>query len=79
MSNEPDDILLAVTELRTHFRTDDGDVRAVDGVSFTLRRGRVLAMVGESGCGKSVTAYSILRLIQPPGKIAGGDRRGAAR
>jgi oligopeptide/dipeptide ABC transporter ATP-binding protein len=73
MSTEANDILVAVTDLRTQFRTDEGFVRAVDGVSFTLRRGRVLAMVGESGCGKSVTAYSILRLIQPPGKIVAGS------
>jgi oligopeptide/dipeptide ABC transporter ATP-binding protein len=65
--------LLEVTDLRTHFRTDEGEVRAVDGVSFTMRRGRILALVGESGCGKSVTSYSILRLIQPPGKIVGGS------
>src|SRR5687768_714934 len=69
------DILLEVRDLRTHFRTDEGEVRAVDGVSFTMRRGQVLALVGESGCGKSVTSYSILRLIQPPGKIVGGSAR----
>jgi len=67
--------LLEVIDLRTLFRTDEGDVRAVDGVSFTMRRGQILALVGESGCGKSVTAYSILRLIQPPGKIVGGSVR----
>ncbi|MBI1336116.1 MAG: ATP-binding cassette domain-containing protein [Phycisphaera sp.] len=58
--------------LRTYFRTHEGEVRAVDGVSFKMKRGSILAIVGESGCGKSVTAYSILRLIQPPGKIVGG-------
>lgn len=68
-----DDTLLDVSDLRTYFDTDDGEVRAVDGVSFRLRRGRILAMVGESGCGKSVTAYSILRLINRPGRIAGGS------
>ncbi len=66
------DVLLEVKDLRTHFYTDDGVVRAVDGVSFRVHRGRILALVGESGCGKSVTSYSILRLIQPPGKIVGG-------
>jgi peptide/nickel transport system ATP-binding protein len=64
--------LLAVEDLRTHFRTIDGIVRAVDGVSFTIGGGETLAIVGESGCGKSVTSMSILRLIQePPGKITG--------
>jgi peptide/nickel transport system ATP-binding protein len=65
--------LLSVEELRTHFFTRDGVVRAVDGVSFTVARGETLAVVGESGCGKSVTSLSILRLIaSPPGRIVGG-------
>jgi oligopeptide/dipeptide ABC transporter ATP-binding protein len=72
MVEDPDDILLEVTDLRTTFRVDGQEHRAVDGASFAVRRGRVLALVGESGCGKSVTAYSILRLIQPPGRIDGG-------
>ena len=67
------DMVLSVEGLRTEFRTDDGTVRAVDGVSLGLARGRVLALVGESGCGKTVTAYSILRLIRPPGHLAGGS------
>jgi oligopeptide/dipeptide ABC transporter ATP-binding protein len=58
--------------LQTHFQTEEGTIRAVDGVSLALTRGKVLAIVGESGCGKSVTAYSILRLIRPPGRIVGG-------
>jgi oligopeptide/dipeptide ABC transporter ATP-binding protein len=65
--------LLKVEGLRTYFKTDDGLARAVDGVSFHLRKGETLGLVGESGCGKSATALSILRLIpDPPGKIAGG-------
>ena len=71
MTRAPD-IVLEVDDLRTYFSTDEGEIRAVDGVSFTVPRGRTLAIVGESGCGKSVTAYSILRLIQPPGRIVGG-------
>jgi len=68
--------LLEVSELRTHFATDDGEFRAVDGVSFTLFAGRTLGVVGESGCGKTVTAHSIMGLVpQPPGRIAGGAVR----
>jgi oligopeptide/dipeptide ABC transporter ATP-binding protein len=68
--------LLEVHDLRTTFRTDGGLVRAVDGVSFHLEEGETLGLVGESGCGKSVTALSILRLIpRPPGEISGGPIR----
>ena len=67
--------LLEVENLQTHFRTPEGVNRAVDGVSFSVGSGETLAIVGESGCGKSVTAMSILRLIpEPPGKIAGAIR-----
>ena len=65
--------LLRVEGLKTHFHTRDGVVRAVDGVGFDVRAGETLAIVGESGCGKSVTAMSILRLLpMPPARIAGG-------
>ncbi len=66
--------LLRIDSLRTHFHTRDGTVRAVDGVSFDLERGETLCIVGESGCGKSVTALSILGLLpMPPGAIEGGQ------
>ena len=68
--------LLEVHELRTHFAVEGGEFRAVDGISFTLATGRTLGIVGESGCGKSVTALSIMGLVpQPPGRIAGGAIR----
>jgi peptide/nickel transport system ATP-binding protein len=72
--------LLRVHELVTTFRTADDVVRAVDGVSFDVPEGATLGVVGESGCGKSVTALSILRLVpSPPGRIEGGriEYRGA--
>jgi len=64
--------LLAVEELRTHFFTRLGAVKSVDGVSFAVRRGEVLGLVGESGCGKTVTGFSIMGLVDPPGRIVGG-------
>jgi peptide/nickel transport system ATP-binding protein len=68
--------LLTVTNLKTHFFTDEGVIRAVDGVSLTIDKGETLGVVGESGCGKSVTALSIMRLIpQPPGRIVEGEIR----
>ncbi len=67
-------MLLDVRELRTYFYSDSNIARAVDGVSFTVRTGKTLGMVGESGCGKSVTALSILRLVpSPPGRIVSGQ------
>ena len=68
--------LLDIIDLETHFITDEGRVKAVDGVSLTLNEGDTLGLVGESGCGKSVTALSIMRLVpDPPGKILGGEVR----
>jgi len=67
-------ILLAVKNLSTHFFTEEGVAAAVQEVSFTVKKGKTFALVGESGCGKSVTALSIMRLIpHPPGEIVGGD------
>jgi peptide/nickel transport system ATP-binding protein/oligopeptide transport system ATP-binding protein len=69
-----DENLLEVKDLKTYFYTEDGVVPAVDGVSFSIKKGETLGIVGESGCGKSVTALSIMRLIQtPPGKIISGQ------
>jgi len=65
--------LLEVNNLQTHFPTRAGLVKAVNGVSFHLDCGELLGLVGESGCGKSITALSVMRLIAPPGKIAGGE------
>ncbi|HEY3082684.1 MAG TPA: ABC transporter ATP-binding protein [Chloroflexota bacterium] len=65
--------MLRVKSLKTHFFTADGVVRAVDGVDFAIKRGQTMGLVGESGCGKSVTSLSIMRLIAPPGKIVGGE------
>jgi peptide/nickel transport system ATP-binding protein len=68
--------LLEVRDLRTHFRVEGGEFAAVDGVSFSVEAGRTLGIVGESGCGKSVTALSIMGLVpRPPGRIAGGEIR----
>ncbi len=68
------DILIEVKGLKTHFYTDEGVSPAVDGVDYSVKKGETLGVVGESGCGKSVTALSILRLIpEPPGKIVAGD------
>jgi oligopeptide/dipeptide ABC transporter ATP-binding protein len=66
--------VLQVENLRTHFHTRAGIVRAVDGVDLDVSEGRTLGVVGESGCGKSVTALSIMRLIDPPGRIEPGSR-----
>ena len=67
------EVLLQIRDLHTSFYTHDGVVKAVDGVSFEVRRGEILGLVGESGCGKSVTSFSILRLVGAPGKIDSGE------
>jgi peptide/nickel transport system ATP-binding protein len=67
--------VLEVSDLRTHFFTRDGVVKAVDAVSFHVDRGEVLGLVGESGCGKSVTALSVLGLLSHPGRIVSGAVR----
>ena len=69
---ESKEIILDVEDLITYFYTDEGIVKAVEGVSFQIFRNDVLGLVGETGCGKSVTALSILQLVRPPGKIVGG-------
>jgi len=70
MAGEP---LLEIKDLKTQFFTDDGIVRAVDGVTFTMKRGETLCVVGESGCGKSVTARSILQIVDYPGRVVNGQ------
>jgi peptide/nickel transport system ATP-binding protein len=71
-SNQP---TLEVNDLQTHFFTKAGVVKAVDGVSFSVGKGEVLGLVGESGCGKSITGFSILRLVDAPGRIVSGSIR----
>ncbi len=73
MATKEDDKLLEVRNLQTHFFTEDGVVKAVDGVDLTIKRREVFGLVGESGCGKSVTSLSIMRLVGPPGKIVEGE------
>ena len=72
MNNSPDN-LLEVTNLHVHFHTDQGIVKAVDGATFTIPRGKTVCVVGESGCGKSVTARAILQVVDEPGRIVNGS------
>ena len=68
------DNVLEIRDLATHFYTHDGVVKAVDGVNYEVREGETLGVVGESGCGKSVSALSVMRLVaDPPGKIVRGE------
>ncbi|OQY26897.1 MAG: methionine ABC transporter ATP-binding protein [Anaerolineaceae bacterium 4572_5.1] len=73
MTNNTTQALLEVRNLKTYFFTDDGVVKAVDGVDFEVYEGEVLGLVGESGCGKSVTSFSVLQLIDDPGRIVDGE------
>ena len=75
-ADRPEDVALEVRDLQTYFYTRQGIVKAVDGLSFDLRKGETLGIVGESGCGKSITALSVMRLVpDPPGRILGGSVR----
>jgi ABC-type dipeptide/oligopeptide/nickel transport system ATPase component len=73
MNSNGYETILLVRNLKTYFFQDEGIVRAVDGASFDVYRGKSLGIVGESGCGKSVTALSILRIVQRPGRIVDGE------
>ncbi len=71
MNNQ--ELIIEVNNLKTYFKLDEGTVKAIDGATFNIRRGETLGLVGESGCGKSMIARSILRIIDPPGKIVDGQ------
>ncbi|NSW53418.1 MAG: ABC transporter ATP-binding protein [Anaerolineae bacterium] len=73
MTEQHNETILAVKNLKVFFYTDDGVVKAVDGLDFELRHGEILGLVGESGCGKSVTSFSIMQLVDSPGKIVDGE------
>ena len=73
MSEKTNGVLLQIKDLKTYFFTDEGIARAVDDVSLTLNEGETLGIVGESGCGKSVTSQAIMQIVPPPGKIVSGD------
>src|SRR5512139_3806808 len=69
----PMEQLLSVRDLRTYFMMDEGTVKAVDGVSLDVFPGQVFGIVGESGCGKSVTMKAVLQILEPPGRIMSGE------
>ncbi len=68
-----DNVLVEIKDLHTYFRLAEGVVRAVDGVDLRIRRGQTMGIVGESGCGKSVTALSLMQIVPPPGRIESGE------
>ena len=72
-NNPKENLLIEANDVKTYFLLDEGTVRAVDGVSFDLKRGATLGIVGESGCGKSVLVRSINRIVAPPGETVGGS------
>src|SRR5690348_1249966 len=65
--------LLEIRDLKTWFKLDEGTIKALEGATFDVQRGKTLCIVGESGCGKSMTARSILQIVQPPGKVVEGE------
>ena len=71
MQENNDRPILEVSNLRTHFHTEDGVVKAVDGIDFHVNAGEIMGLVGESGCGKTVTSLSIIGLVDSPGKVRG--------
>jgi oligopeptide/dipeptide ABC transporter ATP-binding protein len=73
LTDNNNELLLKVSDLKTYFFTEDGVVKAVDGVDFDIKRGEILGLVGESGCGKSVTVLSVMRLVGVPGRIVSGE------
>src|ERR1700749_3529631 len=79
MRSTPMTDLLTIEGLRTTFHTRSGEIAAVDGVDVSVARGRTLGIVGESGCGKSVLSLSVMRLVPPPGRVAGGALTVAGR
>src|SRR5258708_32343798 len=71
-ARDGEDLLLEIRDLKTYFALAEGTVRAVDGLDLTIRRGQTLGVVGESGCGKSITSLSILGIVPHPGRVVGG-------